>query len=122
MSERRFDTQPEHLALVRAILQRHVPQYDVWAFGSRVQGQAKVHSDLDLVIMTDRPLALDVVAALADDFAESDLPWKVDIVDWATTDSVFRTIIEHDRILVQTGAAHVPNGEEAGHNSAPTPL
>jgi type I restriction enzyme S subunit len=62
------------------------------------------------------------MAALADDFAESDLPWKVDIVDWATTDSVFRTIIEHDRILVQTGAAHVPNGEEAGHNSAPTPL
>lgn len=81
MSERRFDIQPEHLALVRAILQRHVPQYDVWAFGSRVQGRAKVHSDLDLVIMTDRPLALDVVAALADDFAESDLPWKVDIVD-----------------------------------------
>ncbi len=50
MSERRFAIQPEHLALVRAILQRRVPQYDVWAFGSRVQGRVKVHSDLDLVI------------------------------------------------------------------------
>jgi len=122
MTEQRFDIQPEHLALVREILHRHVPQYDVWAFGSRVQGRSKVYSDLDLVIMTDKPLAIDVMAALADDFAESDLPWKVDIVDWATTDAVFRTIIERDRILIQTGTAHVSDGEGTGRNPDPTPL
>jgi hypothetical protein len=44
------------------------------------------------------------MAALVEDFAESDLPWKVDIVDWALTGAPFRSIIERDRVLVQRGA------------------
>lgn len=103
MSERTLDIQPNHLAIVRDILHRHVPQYDVWAFGSRTQGRARSYSDLDLVIMTDEPLPLRVMADLVEDFAESDLPWKVDIVDWASTDAVFRSIIACDRVLVQRG-------------------
>jgi hypothetical protein len=54
--------------------------------------------------MTDEPLPLRVMAALVEDFAESDLPWKVDIVDWALTGAPFRSIIERDRVLVQRGA------------------
>jgi len=38
---------------------------------------------------------------LADDFSESDLPFKVDIVDWATTGERFRKIIEAERIVLQ---------------------
>jgi hypothetical protein len=44
---------------------------------------------LDLAIITDRPLTPDVRSALAEDFSESDLPWKVDVVDWATTSEAF---------------------------------
>jgi type I restriction enzyme S subunit len=54
--------------------------------------------------MTDEPLPLRVMAALVEDFAESDLPWKVDIVDWTLTGAPFRLIIESDRVLVQRGA------------------
>jgi len=39
---------------------------------------------------------LDLSSALAEDFAQSDLPWKVDVVDWATTSEGFRKIIEQD--------------------------
>jgi type I restriction enzyme S subunit len=42
-----------------------------------------------------------VSAALAEDFSESDLPWKVDIVDWATTGESFRKIIRDSRVVVQ---------------------
>ena len=41
--------------------------------------------------------------ALAEAFAESDLPWKVDIVDWATTSESFRKIIQQHRVVVATG-------------------
>jgi len=68
---------PRQWAMVRRILQKHVPGYEVWAFGSRAKRTAKPHSDLDLVIISDRALPLDVRAALRDDFSESDLPWKV---------------------------------------------
>ncbi len=97
-----IDVQPDHWRIVDAILQKHVPQYDIWAFGSRARGAAKPYSDLDLAIITDRPLPLAVAAALADDFSESDLPWKVDVVDWATTSDGFRRMIETDRVAVRT--------------------
>jgi type I restriction enzyme S subunit len=90
-----------HWVLVSDILQRHVPDYEVWAFGSRATQSAKQYSDLDLVIVTDNPLSLSVSASLAEDFSESDLPFKVDVVDWAKTQEPFRKIIEQQKVVVQ---------------------
>lgn len=101
----RIDIHPDHWDIVRGILQKHVPQYEVWAFGSRAKWTAKPYSDLDLAVITDQPLPLKTSANLSDDFSESDLPWKVDVVDWATTRTPFRRIIERDKVLVQTATA-----------------
>jgi type I restriction enzyme S subunit len=58
---------------------------------------------LDLVIMGDTPLPLETSGALRDDFSESDLPFKVDIVEWAKTAPAFRTIImAHKVVLVRS--------------------
>jgi len=92
---------PDQWVIVRGILQKHVPEYEVWAFGSRARGTAKKFSDLDLAIITEHPLSLDLCAGLSDDFSESDLPWKVDVVDWATTSDVFRKIIARDKVVIQ---------------------
>lgn len=100
-----IEVRPEHWAIVREILRRHVPDLDVWAFGSRARHTAKKHSDLDLVVVTDRPLPLATHAAIVDAFLESDLPYRVDVVDWATTDAGFRKIIEQDKVVVQVGEA-----------------
>jgi type I restriction enzyme S subunit len=107
-----IDIRPDQWAIVRDILQRHVPQYEVWAFGSRATWKAKEYSDLDLAVITDKPLSLAGSAALADDFSESDLPWKVDVVDWATTSESFRTIIERDKVVVQEAKAERAMGGE----------
>lgn len=96
-----IDIRPDHWAIVRRILQKHVPQYAVWAFGSRAKWSAKEYSDLDLAIITDKPLPLSISAALDEDFSESDLPWKVDVVDWATTSEVFRKVIAQDKVVLQ---------------------
>jgi type I restriction enzyme S subunit len=87
--------------IVEAILQRHVPDREVWAFGSRAKWTAKEFSDLDLAILGETSLTLDESAALADAFAESDLPWKVDVVEWATTSPSFRKIIKRDKVVVK---------------------
>ena len=98
-----LDIRPDHLEIVRDILRRHVPQYAVWAFGSRAAWKAKPFSDLDLAIITPQPLSWSTSAALAEDFAESDLPFKVDIVDWTVTSAAFRKIIERDKVVLQSG-------------------
>lgn len=95
------DIRPDHWAIVRDILRRHVPGREVWAFGSRARGTAKRYSDLDLAVIGDEALPMAVMAALADEFSESDLPWRVDVVDWAVTAEAFRRVIERDRVVVQ---------------------
>jgi predicted nucleotidyltransferase len=92
---------PAELEIVRSILARLVPEREVRAFGSRVTGTVKKFSDLDLAVMGDAPLAAAILAELADAFRESDLPFKVDVVDWATTQEDFRRIIEQDALVVQ---------------------
>lgn len=96
-----LDILPKQWKVVQAILQLHIPNYEVWAFGSRVKQTAKPYSDLDLAVITDQPLALGVLAALREAFSESDLPWKVDILDWATASVEFKNLVRQERILVQ---------------------
>jgi type I restriction enzyme S subunit len=96
-----IDLNPHDLDIVRAILQKFVPDREVWAFGSRVKWTAKPFSDLDLAIVGDQSLPVNVVADLAEAFDESELPIKVDVVDWATTGESFRKIIQKDKVVVQ---------------------
>ena len=98
-----IDIAPDHWRIVQTILRRHVPQFPVWAFGSRAQWRAKPYSDLDLAIIADAPLSLATCGALAEAFSESDLPWRVDIVDWASTSDEFRKIIERDKVVLTAG-------------------
>jgi len=99
-----LDLTPEQLAEVRRILQQHVSGSTVRAFGSRVQGTAKPFSDLDLVVMGEIPLNFRQLAALKDAFAESNLPFRVDVADWAVTSETFRGIIERAYAVVQEGS------------------
>ena len=98
----RLQVLPDHLALVRDILGRHVPDREVRAFGSRVTGTTKDTSDLDLAVVGDEPLEFATLAALRDDFSESNIPYRVDVVDWATVDESFRRIIERDQVVVRS--------------------
>jgi type I restriction enzyme S subunit len=105
-----IDVRPEHWQIVCRILRRHVPRCEVWAFGSRATRTAKHYSDLDLAIVGDRPLPLSVRAALAEAFSQSDLPWKVDIVDLASTGESFRKHIAAQKVVVQRGRREVGYG------------
>ncbi len=100
----RIDLRPDYWDIVRDILRQHVPDRAVWAFGSRVTWTAKEYSDLDLAILGDEPLPLSASSALAEAFGESDLPFKVDVVDWGRASNGFRKVIEREYVVV-----HRPN-------------
>lgn len=100
---KQIDVKPIELDIVREVLARHVPEREVRAFGSRVSGPTKKFSDLDLAVMGESPVLSSVLADMEEDFRESDLPFKVDMVDWATTNENFRRIIEREHVMVQRG-------------------
>lgn len=91
--------EPAHKKVVCAILERHLPVHSkVWVFGSRAKGNIKKFSDLDLLIDAGgQPLSWTVLGRLTDEFDISDLPYKVDIVDWATVSEEFRKRIVSER-------------------------
>ena len=99
------DLRPDHWAIVRRALRSHVPDREVLAFGSRATWTAKDYSDLDLAIMGEEPLSLRTVSALDEALGDSDLPFKVDVVDWARTDDAFRAIIRRDAVTMQPPTA-----------------
>jgi type I restriction enzyme, S subunit len=96
-----IDISPENWRIVRDILQRYVPDREVWAFGSRAKWTAKEFSDLDIAIIGDKPLSIALTADLREAFQESALPFKVDIVDWANITPSFQQVIQAAKIQIQ---------------------
>ena len=90
---------PEHLALLKRILSAHLPETEVWAFGSRVCSQPTPASDLDLVAFTDDDNALFLAQEA---LAESDLPFRVDLLQWsALPENMQQQIKQCYEILIQ---------------------
>lgn len=86
-----------HLKIVQDIL-RNYP-YSFYVFGSRARGNPRQLSDLDLCFFDDIPWA--VRAQIDEDFEESDLPYKVDVIDWNQCDLDFKKLIAKDLIFLQ---------------------
>jgi predicted nucleotidyltransferase len=77
------DLLADHRRLVLNIHRANLPgSAKAWVFGSRATGRARRYSDLDLAIDAGRRLTLDETARLGEAFSESDLPYRVDLVDW----------------------------------------
>ena len=112
------DLRPDHWDIVRSALRRHVPDREVLAFGSRATWTAKDYSDLDLAVMGEEPLSLRTASALDEALGDSDLPFKVDVVDWARIDNGFRRIIRRHGVAVQVPASRADAVAPVGQKPA----
>ncbi len=92
--------------LVLGILRANSPRgTQIWGFGSRATGRARRYSDLDLAIDAGRRLSLDELAQLTEAFSDSDLPYKVDIIDWHNIDARWRQTILTERVVLTEGTS-----------------
>lgn len=93
-----------HWKIVEEILSKY--PYSFYAFGSRTKGTQKRLSDLDLCFKD--PIPFNVQGHIDEDFEESDLPFKVDLLDWRYISPEFREVIEKDLVPItkRTENAH----------------
>jgi predicted nucleotidyltransferase len=96
-----IDLKESDLAEVKRILAEHVPECEVRAFGSRVDGEAREYSDLDLALVGAGQLDWQRIETLKDAFAASDLPIAIDVVDWHAISPEFRAVVEQSFVVVQ---------------------
>ena len=98
----RLSLPPRYRRMVDALLREHVPDADVWAYGSRVNGQSHEGSDLDLVVRGPglEPLGVEFID-LVEALQESNIPVLVQAHDWARLPESFHREIERDYVVVQ---------------------
>ena len=98
----RLHLSPKHRAEIDALLLKHLPDVDVWVYGSRVTGRSHDGSDLDLVLRAPglKKIPVDALEDLADSIRESAIPFLVEAHDWARLPSRFHREIERDHVVL----------------------
>ena len=95
-----LDISLECLEAIRKIISEHLPAAEVRAFGSRVNGGAKKHSDIDLAIIEAEKLSFDRLRLLKEAFQNSELPIRVDLVDWHRITPSFQKVIDSGYLTI----------------------
>ena len=85
-------------------MRKHVPEAEVWAYGSRITGESHEGSDLDLVVRGPELKPLDDgFFDLLEAIEQSNIPILVQAHDWARLPESFHAEIERDYVVVREG-------------------
>ena len=100
-----IDIEEKYMAEIRRIINEHVPDCEVRAFGSRIEGKAEQFSDLDLVLVGSEKLNWRRIERLKDAFAASNLPMTVDVLDWHAASKEFQAVVDKQYEVIQQKSA-----------------
>lgn len=105
-----IDLRADLLETLHGLLAEHVPTCEVRVFGSRYKGTATPASDLDLAVVGAQPLHWKTLARLRAALEDSNLPFRVDVLDWHTLTPEFRQVIEQGYEVIQGAEVEAGGG------------
>jgi len=84
----KIDLSQKDLDAITKVLREHLPKsdYEIYFFGSRVNGTSTKRSDLDILIKGKKPAPLEKLALINEALENSKLTFKVDILDFHVCD------------------------------------
>ena len=93
---------PRHREEIEALLHKHLPGVDVWAYGSRVNGRSHDGSDLDLVLRGPKLAEIDTsrIADFIEVLQDSTIPFLVEVRDWARLPESFHHEVEREHVVL----------------------
>ena len=93
---------PRHREEIVALLHKHLPGVEVWAYGSRVNGRSHDGSDLDLVLRGPKLAEIDTsqLADFIEALQNSTIPFLVEARDWARLPESFHHEIEREHVAL----------------------
>ena len=90
---------PQYLKMLTDIFDEYCPRAEIWAYGSRINGQAHDGSDLDLVVKTFN--TNDIKAfQLKEIISNSNIPFLVDIQEFDNLPKSFQEEILKNYIVI----------------------
>lgn len=96
---------PKHRRMLEALLRKHLPDVEVWVYGSRVNGRSHDGSDLDLVLRGPglKEIPSDQLGDFEEAVRESNIPFLVEARDWTRLPERFHREIEGDYVIFVEG-------------------
>ncbi len=95
-----------HRETLLALLRKHLPDVEAWAYGSRVNGRSHDGSDLDIVLRGPGLAKIPEIRLAGFEYAlqESRIPFLVDVRDWASLPERFHLEIEREHVVLEKGS------------------
>ena len=126
-----------HREEIEALLHKHLPGVEIWAYGSRVNGRSHDGSDLDLVLRGPQLAEIDTsrLADFIEALQDSTIPFLVKARDWAHLPKSFHSEIEREHVVLvgeeepgmASGRRYIPASEfcasvRDGTHDSPKPV
>ena len=91
---------PRHRKEIVALLHKHLPGVEVWAYGSRVNGRS--HDGSDLVLRSPQLAEIDAppLADFTEALQDSTIPFLVEVRDWARLPTSFHHEIDREYVVL----------------------
>ena len=95
-----MDLSQKHHRILQALIMEHIPNVEVWAYSSRVNGQSHAGSDLDLALRAPglEMIPVERLADFTDAVYESTIPFLVEVRDWIQLPASFHREIERNYV------------------------
>lgn len=84
--------------IVKSILEPYMNKYKFYFYGSRVKGNFRPMSDLDILVKGNSAIEISEIENLKTEFDNSRLPFVVNFSDFHSMDKDFYKIIEDDLV------------------------
>ncbi len=89
------ETQQKIIRLINAL----IPQAKIYLFGSRARGTHGKWSDIDLALDAGEQLPISVVGEAGDVMKETNIPYKIEVVDFHNVSPEMQASIRTDGVL-----------------------
>jgi hypothetical protein len=107
-----IDVAERDLKTILALLDKHVPECEVRAFGSGWHGLQRITLTLIWLLLDPRNLQRGQLDDLKEALAESSVPFRVDVMDWHRISEQFHRNIEKNFKVIKSS---VVKRHPAGH-------
>ena len=89
----------KYLKELLSVFENYFPKAEIWAYGSRVEGDAHSGSDLDLAVKTFGENTKDIIK-LRKFLNESNIPFLIDIFEFNKLPESFQKEIERKHVII----------------------
>lgn len=94
-----IDLDEKYINFLKKIISCYLDDYKLYMFGSRVNGNARKYSDIDIAIKSNK-LTSSIKSQIELDFENSTLPYEVDVVDLNTISDDFKNLIKNTLVEI----------------------